>query len=1060
MVNDDPPADCKPTSLQACGSFALDDWMMNVWTLGIDIGSITVKVVLLDEQKRLIASRYVPAKGRPREALANALLSLQGEVDLAAVQAIGLTGSGGGPIAAQIGAPHVNELVAQTRAVSEYHPDARTVIEIGGQDSKLLILDRDPYTGQTVLVDFGMNALCAAGTGSFLDQQAERLGVSIEREFAHLALQSEKPASVAGRCTVFAKTDMIHLQQRGVSVPDILAGLCYALTRNFKSVIGRGKRFERPILFQGGVACNQAVVRSFEDVLGLAPGELIIPEHHRLMAALGVALTLIDAHTGQVTTALEGTRRPRTAGASPAFDLQALLAVLRQAPSMERALPPLHGGGEAFQWQPPSLNGGEPLPVYLGIDVGSISTNVVLIEADTEGEAHTDLVVSAQSNERVGQRLIARCYLRTAGRPIDAVREGLLQVSQQAGHRVLVRGVGVTGSGRYLTGAYVGADVVCNEITAQARAAVALDPTVDTVFEIGGQDSKYIHLRQGVVVDFAMNKACAAGTGSFLEEQAERLRINIERDFGRLAVSAPAPAPLGERCTVFMESDLVHCQQQGTSVPDLTAGLAYSIAQNYLNRVVNGRAVGKRIFFQGGVAGNEGVVAAFRQLTGAQVTVPPHHDVTGAIGAALLAQERGNAPAPSAAPGARTRFCGFDLRDRTYQARTFECSGCVNHCEVTRVHLGADRPLFYGARCERYENDGAGREAGLPDLFAQRNELLMRGYEPPLENSGRPRVGIPRALLFYDMFPYWHRFLVELGLDVVLSDVTNPRTVQNTREHTPAETCFPVKLMQGHTLDLLARDIQYLFLPSVVTRENPAPGQANNTHCPFIQTVPYLVMNSLHPGERGVQVLSGPVYLLEQQFTQRSLLELVRPLGVSARQVRRATGAAEEAQRAFHTAWRGLGAAFLSDLKASDRDTSGPEAWDHVAVLVGRPYNTCDPGVSMALPYKLRKLGVVPLPMDALPLPQVDLSDRFDNMYWRCGQDILAAARIIRQEPRLQAIYVTNFGCGPDSFLLSYFRRAMAGKLYLELELDDHTADAGVNTRCEAFFDSLSAQRA
>ncbi len=1019
---------------------------MNETYMGIDVGSTTVKVVVMDQAKRLVASRYVQAQGRPRETLARVLRSLSSDGDLTGVAATGLTGSGGGVIAQQAGLPHINELVAQTRAVSEYHPDARTVIEIGGQDSKLLILDRDPHTGQSMLVDFGMNALCAAGTGSFLDQQAERLGIRIEDEFAALALQADKPASIAGRCTVFAKTDMIHLQQRGATVPEIVAGLCYALTRNFKSVIGRGKPFERPILFQGGVACNQAVVRAFEDVLDLAPGELIIPQHHRLMAALGVALTLIDAHRERcdTPTVTVGTGESGFA-CLPPFDLEALLSALEWASPPERALPPLRGQDRPFDWHPPSLNGDGRLPAYLGIDVGSISTNVVLIDDN--------------------QRLIARRYLRTAGRPLEAVKQGLLEVGQEVGRHVTVRGVGVTGSGRYLTGAYVGADVVRNEITAQARAAVALDPAVDTVFEIGGQDSKYIQLREGVVVNFSMNKACAAGTGSFLEEQADRLDIDIERDFGRLALCAAAPASLGERCTVFMESDLVHCQQQGTAVPDLTAGLAYSIAQNYLNRVVNGRAVGENVFFQGGVASNQGVVAAFRQLTGTRVTVPPHHDVSGAIGAAILALEHANqnssANQNSAANGNATgryatRFQGFDLRERTYETRSFECQGCVNHCEITRVNL-AERPLFYGARCDRYDQQRGDDGDGLPDLFGQRAALLMRGYEPPVEGSGRPRVGVPRALLFYDLFPYWHRFLVELGADVVLSDVTNPHILQETREHTPAETCFPVKLMQGHALDLMAKGVDYLFLPSVTTREGPAPGQGHNRHCPFIQAAPHLVVNSLCPGRDAsdMDVLSGPVDYLNPRTLLRDLCELVRPLGASTREVRAAKAAAEEAQRAFYADLQAMGAEFLSDFGR----------WERIAVLVGRPYNTCDPGVSMALPYKLRALGVVPLPMDCLPLDEVDVSDRFDNMYWRSGQAILAAGRLIAREPHLQAIYVTNFGCGPDSFLLSFFRRIMRGadgspKVYLELELDDHTADAGVNTRCEAFFDSLAAQGA
>ena len=422
---------------------------MEKYDLGIDVGSTTVKVVALNENNHLVTSRYVKASGRPRKALAETLVALEKEIDFARITTVGFTGSGGGPIARQLGARHVNELVAQTHAIGEYHPAARTAIEIGGQDSKLLILERDPATGRVVLVDFSMNTLCAAGTGSFLDQQAERLGVRIEEEFADLALQSRSPARIAGRCTVFAKSDMIHLQQRGVSTPDILAGLCYALTRNFKSIIGRGKQFAPPILFQGGVACNQAVGRAFEDVLGLSPGDLIVPQHHRLMAAIGAALAVKQ-------------------DPSPLpFNLKNVLAALSRVPSPPGGLVPLRYAQNTFLWQPPKHNGGPKTPVYLGVDVGSISTNVVLLDRR--------------------QRVVARCYLRTQGRPLDAVRRALQDMGREASGHVQIRGVGVTGSGRYLTGEYVGADVVRNEITAQARAAVAIDPTVDTVFEIGGK---------------------------------------------------------------------------------------------------------------------------------------------------------------------------------------------------------------------------------------------------------------------------------------------------------------------------------------------------------------------------------------------------------------------------------------------------------------------------------------------------------------------------------------------------------------------------------------------
>ncbi len=989
--------------------------------LGIDIGSTTVKVVVLDRAKNLLAWRYCRSLGQPRRTLLQVFAELSPYMEGAVIAGLGLTGSGGEPIARLIGGRHINELVAQTRAVGQFYPRARTVIEIGGQDSKFLSLEWDEKSGKMVLVDFAMNTLCAAGTGSFLDQQAERLDLSIEDEFQALALQSANPARIAGRCTVFAKSDMIHLQQKGTPLPDILAGLCMALARNFKSVIGKGKAFTPPILFQGGVAYNKGVVRAFEQVLDLAPGQLVIPDHHTLMAAMGTAFVTMDEEA-------EGNVKPCLGFAALANDV-------RSNQNGYKTMPPLRGnrlhllGGEL---QPvPAL---PPLPVYLGIDVGSISTNVVLI--DRNG------------------RVVARRYLLTAGRPLEAVRQGLAEIGREMESRVTVQGVGVTGSGRYLTGDFVGADVIRNEITAQARAAIAIDPGVDTIFEIGGQDSKYISLSHGAVVDFTMNSACAAGTGSFLEEQADRLKIDIKEDFSPMALACEAPTCLGERCTVFMESDLVHYQQQGARVNELAAGLAYAIAQNYLNRVVNGRPLGRNIFFQGGVAWNQGVVAAFQELTGRQVTVPPHHDVTGAIGAAILAMEEMTGRSNGTA--APSRFKGFDLSGRRYESSVFVCQACPNLCEINKVTISGEPPLFYGARCDKFEEAGRKRrfshtdETALPDLFAEREAMLMGDYSPPgARREGRLRLGIPRALLYYDLFPYWRTFFKALNVDLVLSSPTNPRVVAATSEHAAVETCFPAKLLYGHVVDLFAQDLDFIFLPNVINRENCAPGQKENNYCTFIPAMSHLVTAHLNFAAHGHRPLKFQLHMQWDRVKQKELHDLARQLGLSPRAVVTAEAEALAAQDQFYRAMRRRGREVLETL-AGD-----PPA----AVIVGRPYNTYDPGACQDLPIKLRRLGVLPIPIDYLPLETVDVSDRYDNIFWRGGQSILAAATIIRDDPRLQAIYVTNFNCGPDSFLLSFFKRIIGNKPYLELEFDDHTADAGVITRCEAFFESLKMGR-
>jgi len=992
--------------------------------LGIDVGSTTVKIVALDRGGGLLAWRYARSLGQPRPAVRAEAASLAAELGMSLDElasraaAVGFTGSGGRPAAELLGGRHVNELVAQVRAIGEYCPQARTIVEIGGQDSKFMSVQWDETLGKMILTDMALNNLCAAGTGAFLDQQAERLGIAIDGEFAEIAMCSENPARIAGRCTVFAKSDMIHLQQTGTPLEDILAGLSMALARNFKSVIGKGKAFTPPVVFQGGVAYNRAVARAFTEVLRLQPGELIIPEHHHLMPALGCAYVALDDPSR----------------CAPFAGFAALDPAARAHTTAQAAMPRLPREGVAFAERDPPVRNPQRqtrrIPVYVGVDVGSITTKVVVID-----EAGA---------------VLARRYLQTRGRPLEVVRQALFEVGAEVAERVTVMGVGATGSGRHLTADFVGGDVVRSEITAQARAALAIDPQVDTIFEIGGQDSKFIRLQDGAVVNFAMNSACAAGTGSFLEEQADRLQISIEDDFSWRAFCSDCPAALGERCTVFMESDLVHHQQQGAQVTDLTAGLAYAIVENYMNRVVGNREVGQRIFFQGGVAWNDAVVAAFQTLVGRPVIVPLHHDVTGAIGAALLARDEMEQQR-RAGNNAQTRFRGFDLRSRYYTTKSFICRACPNLCEINRVEIGDEPPIFYGARCELYEtgrSEPAPQTGQAPDLFAERMALLMGDYRPPGQRRpGRMRVGLPRTLHFYDLFPYWRTLFDELGMDLVLSSETNPTIARYTKESAAAETCYPAKLAYGHAMELLEKDIDLLFMPAVINREDAAPGQDENTYCVFIRAAGYMTAAGIDT--RGVPVLTTPLHLQWEGMKRQDLRTLAQELGVSYRRMVQADAAGHETQRAFYASLRARGCEALAQL-----DGERP-----AIVTVGRPYNTADPGVSQNLPYELRKLGALPIPLDFLPVSSVDVSGEYAGMFWRCGQDILAAAALIRQDPRLHAVYVTSFNCGPDSFILSYFRRMMAGKPFLELEVDDHTSEAGIVTRCEAFLESLQTRR-
>jgi predicted CoA-substrate-specific enzyme activase len=983
-------------------------------TLGLDLGSVSLNSVVLSSRGEVLEELYTRTKGLPLETALAVLEDTFERHPASFFKNVGVTGSGGKLLSDLLGAYFVNEIISQAKAMERLYPEVRSVIEIGGEDSKLILLECDDELGAAVIKDFAMNTICAAGTGSFLDQQASRLEVSIE-QFGEMSLKSKSPPRIAGRCSVFAKTDMIHLQQEATPDYDIVAGLCFAMARNFKSNIAKGKQFTRPISFQGGVAANRGMVRAFEEVLELEKGDLVIPEHFASMGAIGAGLTAIAKGAGmEGPVSTERLKSHIREHGAPEAGLERL--------SLDEEKRYKHRGTKSVYVD----RADSKTEAYLGIDVGSISTNVVAI--DEEGS------------------VLSRRYLMTAGRPIEAVRRGLEEVGQEIADRVDVCGVCTTGSGRYLTGEFVGADVVRNEITCQARGAAVIDPSVDTIFEIGGQDSKYISLENGAVVDFEMNKVCAAGTGSFLEEQAEKLGINIKQEFGEIALSAPNPVRLGERCTVFMESDLVHHQQKGADRDDLVAGLSYSIVHNYLNKVVAGKRVGDNIFFQGGTAANDGVVAAFERVTGKPITVPEHHDVTGAIGAAWIAMDANR--------GGKSRFKGFDLSKKKYEIESFECTDCPNMCEIRKVTVEGETPIYYGSRCEKYEVDKKKKTVGkdLPDLFAEREKLLRTLFvKPPAElEEDKRRIGVPRMLLFHELYPMWHAFLAHLGFKPVLSDRTNKRIIHSGIETVPAETCFPAKVAHGHIQNLMSKNIDYMFLPSIINMKQRNPYIEQSFACPYAQTIPYISHAAFDFDKAGIKILQPHIYLAKgKKEIVRTLRDMGRELGKSAKHIEKAVEAGLKSQDAFYRACQKRGTDILDGLDENGR----------AFVIVSRPYNGCDNGVNLELPKKLRDLGALAMPMDFLPLDTVNLSREWENMYWRYGQKIMSAAELIRKDKRLFAIYITNFGCGPDSFISHFFREAMRGKPYLQIEIDEHSADVGAITRCEAFLDSIEHAR-
>ncbi len=972
---------------------------MDKYYVGLDVGSGTAKVAVLSQERKVLFHEYCKTHGQPVETAKSLLEEVEKRFG-SRLSGLTCTGTAGKFISEILSVAFVNEVMAHARAVEHFHPEAKTIIDIGGEDSKLVFISHED--GHFRIRDFALNTMCAAGTGAFLEQQAARLGYSIQ-EFGQLALKAEHIPRIAGRCTVFAKSDMIHLQQAAVPDHEIIAGLCFAIIRNLKSNLARGRRVLPPVVFQGGVAANPGVRRAIKEVFHLNEGELIIPKYHFIMGAIGAALYGLD---GRFSSPYKGS--------------DILLAYLKKRRPAPKRLPKLgpytvRKIGEKTS----NVDLTQKVKIYIGIDVGSVSTKLVAI--DQEG------------------RLLAKTYALHHGKPLESVKEGLLALRQKLPKEVEVMGVGTTGSGRYLVGDFVGADVIRNEITAQAKAAAFLDPNVDTIFEIGGQDSKFIRLEGGAIVDFTMNKACAAGTGSFLEEQSVRLNVPIEK-FGDYALASEAPLEMGERCTVFMQSDLLHYQQQGLPKEDLIGGLCYAIVHNYLNKVVEGRKIGQRIFYQGATAFNAGIVAAFEKVLNKKIIVPPHHEVTGAIGAALLALEETKG---------KSSFRGFDLSKIRYSISTFECRGCPNRCEIRKVSIEGNPPYFYGGRCERYELDHRKPPADLPNPILEREKKLL-SYVKEDFNGLRGEIGIPRGLFNFERLPFFATLFQELGFRVILSEPTNKQLINAGCEIIAAETCFPVKVFHGHVLDLLKKGVKRIFIPYIVDLPSDHPKLGFGKICPYVQSVASTVHASFDFKAYGVEVIS-PVFhfgrcskLLEEE--KKAFAKL---LGIKISELKRAWEVAVKAQEDFNNWLKRRGKEILSQIKPGEP----------ALVIVGRPYNACDPGANLAIHNKIRSLGVLGIPVDMLPISEVKDLDGLEGMYWQYGQRFLLAAHIIRDHPDLYPIFLTNFSCGPDSFIVHFFEDLLAGKPFLELEIDEHSADAGVVTRIEAFLDSIKGRR-
>ena len=920
-------------------------------SLGMDIGTSTVKLVLLRDgamAKQWMAVHH----GRPFACLKKGLSAL--ELDADTPFSLCVTGSNTEALLEQApDIPSFGDIPAIVEGVRQIVPQAGSVIEIGSQGARF-ITDLQSRAPQ-----FAVNEHCAGGTGSFFEDQMSRVGCKLE-DYSALVEQAQSIPRLSGRCAVFAKTDIIHRQQEGVSTPDILLGLCYAMIHNYKATIVRRLPVCKPVVFCGGVTCNSGVIRAIRDVFDLTEEELIVPEEARFEAAIGAAC--------------------KAEGAFTLAQLDALLNDAIATRSTTTGLPRLELLPGTDLSEPKATGILPEKGCALGIDIGSTSTDLVLV--GPEGE------------------LVDFQYLRTAGDPEGAVRKGLASIRERFGS-VRFTAVGVTGSGRERVGKRIGADAVRDEITAQAKGAAHWVPEVDTVFEIGGQDSKYISIQNGEVVDFQMNKICAAGTGSFVEEQAARMGIPLA-EFGPLALSSEHPASLGERCTVFIETAIASASAEGISRADIAAGLCHSIVQNYLHKVVGSKPVGQHIVLQGGVDYNPGIVAAFQSAYGDRIQVSPVFSISGAYGAALLAQEAvGDAP---------SRFVGFDSPAKDAE-----------------------------------DNRSAEIQKNI-DFYKQADKLLLEGYTGK-RDPRKKTVGVPFALMIHKFFPMANAFFTSLGFNVVLTDPTSEETIRLAQQTAQGETCYPVKLIYGHIQQLIDQKVDYIFLPSIHTMKHEKSRVKHNYGCVYMQTAAVSIAKALDIESKGITLLS-PVFDLDfgQEAMATAMLGLGKVLGIPKPFCAKALLSGAMAVRRHTAAVEKQGKALLATLRPDDK----------VLVLITRNYGVSDPILNMGIPELLLERGYKVITLSHLPGHALDISDEYDNLYYPFGQHILSGAKLIAHHPNLYAVYLTNHGCGPDTMLSHLFKQEMGDKPYLQIEVDEHFSNVGVITRIEAFLNSLN----
>ena len=957
--------------------------------LGIDIGSTTVKVSIIEDGGKLLFADYKRHFANIQETLADLLREGEEKLGALTVEPV-ITGSGGLTLSKHLGIPFVQEVVAVATSLKDYAPQTDVAIELGGEDAKIIY-----FTGG---IDQRMNGICAGGTGSFIDQMASLLQTDASG-LNEYAKNYKAIYPIAARCGVFAKTDIQPLINEGATKEDLSASIFQAVVNQTISGLACGKPIRGNVAFLGGPLHFLPELRAaFIRTLNLGPDQIIAPDHSHLFAAIGAAMNSDPKTTASLHDLIERLSH----GIKMDFEVKRMEPLFTDEADYED-FKTRHASHDVKKGDLATYEGN----CYLGIDAGSTTTKVALVSEDGS--------------------LLYRFYSNNNGSPLATAIRAMQEIHDQLPEKAQIAYSCSTGYGEALLKSALMLDEGEVETISHYYAAAAFEPDVDCILDIGGQDMKCIKIKDGTVDSVQLNEACSSGCGSFIETFAKSLNYSVQ-DFAREALFAKNPTDLGTRCTVFMNSNVKQAQKEGASVADISAGLAYSVIKNALFKVIkitNASDLGKHVVVQGGTFYNDAVLRSFEKISGCEAVRPDIAGIMGAYGAALIARERYDA-------SKTTTMLPIDkILSLTYKTTMARCQGCTNHCVLTINRFDGGRQFVTGNRCERGLG-GNKQKKDIPNLFDYKYHRMF-DYEPlTADLAPRGTVGIPRVLNMYENYPFWAVFFKELGYRTVLSPKSTRQIYELGIESIPSESeCYPAKLAHGHIEWLIRQGLTYIFYPCVPYERNETPEAGNHYNCPMVTSYAENIKNNVESLTDHKVHFRNPfmAFTNEEILTKRLVEEFTKDQAIPEKEIRAAA----------HKAWQELIAS------RQDMEKKGEEviAWlketgHHGIVLAGRPYHV-DPEINHGIPELITSYGFAVLTEDSVShLGRVDRPLIVTDQ-WMYHSRLYEAASYVKTQPNLDLIQLNSFGCGLDAVTTDQVNDILtrSGKIYTLLKIDE-----------------------